>query len=233
MEHTKLKYPIYDKLETILYHQPIEAAIEYAVVYGLEDLTFSEEKEDVYNEIPKTFRWFLKSKTVEDAIKKMRGSLAGLFVLRYHLYGEQPHEINKYYTGVLQKRIKPDRMFDWQIETINRLINSVEPLQEDLIVYRGEDNKQLLEKNGFKYKAFISTTLSKEIATFFLNNRDYKTERQKNGVLLHITLRKGTRVLPVWMIDSDLSNEWEVLLSNSVRFVVIRKTDDVWYMRNR
>ena len=100
----------------------------------------------------------------------------------------------------------------------------VPPLEHTQIVYRG------IEYNGEKYthdpiynKQYISTTTKIDNAKHFLDNA-------KSCCILHITLPKGTRVLPLQRVTLH-PNEYEVLLPRNGKLQVYKQVKNNVYAR--
>jgi hypothetical protein len=84
------------------------------------------------------------------------------------------------------------------LANLDKAFDNVPLLENEITVYRGINSGKIYKN------AFVSTSLSKEVAVYFINDR--------KCCLMHITLSKGSRILPIFNV-SKKSGEEEILLS--------------------
>jgi hypothetical protein len=138
--------------------------------------------------------------------------------------------------GSYEERFKDELM--GKIKNIDKVINAAPPLQRNIMTYRGmtgfETNKflQSLDKGDiFEDKAFVSTTLDKNMAEDWVSNMFGTRQRRSDGWVLEIQNPAGTKGLMLdGLLNDAAQDEAEWLLPRKSRFEVIsidKNTKDI------
>ena len=135
--------------------------------------------------------------------------------------GTDYNDINSVLNGTLIKSIDNNRVNQLKnyVVTIKELFRDIEPIKNEIVVYRCWKDGMLnyVEGTEYIYNAFLSTSMYSKFSKDWCIMADRKP--YPNGVLARITLPAGSRVLP--LLDyQKLANpmggetEYELLLDN-------------------
>lgn len=121
--------------------------------------------------------------------------------------------VNKFLRDDLQFfHYKPDDKVINYVDAIDEVFRKIPPLKQDVFLWRGVTRNDGMPDN-FVDKAYISTTLDKQLAQKFSG---YKC------CLYKIRVPKGTKVIPV-SLTSHHSNNVEVLLPRDGQYTIVNK----------
>jgi hypothetical protein len=219
--HTNSIIPESDNVEQVLYYQPIEAALS-AYLYNPSSLKMSIKIPDNDEKIPDEV---INGPTVNMILDINLPSIEIFFMFSYAL-GDY-NAFNKY----ISSSKTDDRILNWQRDSLDRLMDMLPRLENDLIVFRGTNkkSKDLVSLND--RASYISTTASIKVANYFKND-DWNSNSEQIGTLFCIKLKKGTKFLPMYLLDSGLGNEWELLIDRRIKFKLIKTYKDKIYMES-
>jgi hypothetical protein len=223
--HTDHIMPIYKNFADVAYHQPIEAALT-RYIFEPKSIKMSKKEPDDQSISP--LIW--DSNNVNMFLKSPNPSIYLFFAFVYTQAGFS--QLNKYINDDFRS---DDRMLNWQIYVLKLFMCFLPPVDEPVVVYRGiekpKDTKKEIKLLNDS-KSFVSTSASKTTANFFKNGQiDPKAlyEEGNGGALFIITLGKGTKFLPMWLFDSGLGNEWELLICSDTKFKLDKQESDIYY----
>jgi hypothetical protein len=106
-------------------------------------------------------------------------------------------------------------------DNLSKAFKEAPPLTMDLVVYRGLalDGQEI----DLCYPEFMSTSLSLPKALVFTTGG--------KGVLLRITLTKGSKILPLYTISN--CDEEEILLDRNTQLYITGRTDEYLDLTNQ
>jgi hypothetical protein len=207
-------YPFFDHLWQIIMYQPIEAAIyQYCMTcFDVGVKSTIQLREEEMGTVPAIANTGNFVKSFHSLAKEYNVSI---FFCLVYILGKYA-ELNEYMN---QKKVVVDRMLDFQIYNLDFLFELMEPVNKEFYVYRGipVGGKFVFPVRNFN--SYFSTSVSEKIAAFF----------KGDGTMYRIKIKKGTKILPLYLIDSPL-REWEILLSlkiTKLKLVAYNEQDNI------